>query len=79
MKTELGTDKILQCPSGEQPSYSIMSPGASCEHPTQVYAKCLFHGSMVLADGTVQKAGSGRVINRDGKWLFETDGSAAAQ
>jgi len=73
MKMELGTDIILQCPSGGCPSYMIMSPGASCEHPTQVYAKCLFHGSLVLADGTVQKASSGRTVNRDGKWFFETD------
>jgi hypothetical protein len=82
MKNELGTAKILICPSDpsrgqgidnwEQvnsvgSSYEILSPGISEQIPTAVYTRCPFHNNVGRADGSVfQLRADQQLIQRDG-------------
>jgi hypothetical protein len=84
MTNELGTPKILVCPSDPsrtQPvenwqqfgavgsSYEILSPGISEQIPTAVYARCPVHNNVCRADGSViQLRADQQLIQRDGHW-----------
>jgi len=71
MKNELGTPKVLICPSDSARSaerlnsweqfaalggsYEILSPGISEQMPEAVYARCPFHNNVARADGSVMQ------------------------
>jgi hypothetical protein len=71
MAKELGTEKITCCPAGKGVAYEILSPGVMLSRPSVVYARCLVHDNVLLADGSVHRLGNRRLARKKGEWMIE--------
>jgi len=85
MTNEISTPKVLACPgdaahpavsdwksfTASSGSYEFLGATGSDAEPTRVIFRCPIHGSVTLADGSVQmgiaKKHPERLVNRDGK------------
>jgi hypothetical protein len=93
MKNELGTPKVLHCPSDHarpevadwsmfglaNASYEMLTPGADEANPEVVYVRCPIHNNVNLVDGSVQQLGKERkMVLRDGKYYIGDPDPASA-
>jgi hypothetical protein len=84
MNNQLGTPKILICPSDPSrkqainnwdefnavgTSYEMLSPGLATGSAAAIYVRCPFHNNVLKADGSVfQLRPDQQLVQRDGHW-----------